>query len=335
MRYFITGGLGFIGTNFIKRLVKDDKNFIINVDYKSKFSMSNLKKNLNNYKFIKCDISKKKKIEQLIFQYKPNVIVNFAAESHVDRSISSPNKFIVSNILGTYSLIEASKKYLESRNNNDSFFKFIHISTDEVYGSLSKKGKAFDEKSNYKPNSPYSASKASSDFLVRSWFETYNLPAIITNCSNNYGPWQHPEKLIPKTIMNAIEQKNIPIYGKGENIRDWIFVDDHINAILLLIKKGKDGNKYNIGSYQEFTNIQIVNKICEYLDKVKPINKSYSSLIKFVSDRKGHDFRYAINSNKIEKECNFKSKYSFEKGLKITIDWYIKNFDYIKSLNKK
>ena len=226
------------------------------------------------------------------------------------------------------------KIFLKPKKKINSKFKFIHISTDEVYGSLNKNDKPFNEDSNYKPNSPYSASKASSDFIVRSWFETYKIPVIITNCSNNYGPWQHPEKLIPKTIINALDNKPIPIYGKGDNIRDWIYVDDHINAILLLTKKGKNGEKYNIGSNQEYTNIEIVEFICKYLDKIKPSNQSYLKLIKYVSDRKGHDFRYAINSSKIENSVQFKSKFSFDKGIKKTINWYIDNLDYVKSFVK-
>ena len=334
MKYLITGGLGFIGSNFINQIIGKKNIHILNIDYKSQFSMSVMTKDSANYKYIKCDISNTKLINNIVIDYKPNIILNFAAESHVDRSILTPYPFIKSNILGTYSLLEAAKNYLNLKASKDPNFRFIHISTDEVYGSLKKNEKPFHENSNYMPNSPYSASKASSDFLVRSWFETYNFPAIITNCSNNYGPWQHPEKLIPKTIINALENKPIPIYGTGKNIRDWIYVDDHIKAISLLIKKGKTGEKYNIGSKQEFTNIEIVKLICKKLDKIKPKNKSYFELIKFVEDRQGHDFRYAIDSKKIEKQLKFKSTTSLEKGIFKTIKWYINNFEYVKSFHK-
>ena len=334
MRYLITGGLGFIGTNFINKIIKNKKNIILNIDYNSKFSMSKNIKKTNNYEYINCNISNKKKIEQVINKFKPNIIVNFAAESHVDRSINNPNKFISSNILGSFNLLENSKKYYNEIKNRNFFFRFIHISTDEVYGSLKLKEKSFTENNKYNPNSPYAASKASSDFLVRSWYQTYKLPIIITNCSNNYGPWQHPEKLIPKTIINALEGKKIPIYGKGNNIRDWIFVDDHVDAIISIIKKGKIGQKYNIGANQEYSNLNIVKIICAHLDKIRPSEKNHYDLVEHVVDRKGHDFRYAINSNKIKREFNFKTKYNFKTGIKKTINWYVDNYDYIKSIIK-
>ena len=324
----VTGGLGFIGSNLIELLLKK-KFYVVNIDkitYSSNFyNIKEFIKN-KNYKFIKCDINDKK-IKKFFLKFKPLCIFNLAAETHVDRSIDDPSNFIKSNILGVYNLLESfreySKKYKKS--------KLIHISTDEVYGDVLK-GRS-DENYAYKPSSPYAASKASSDHLVYSYVRTYNLPAIVTNCSNNYGPKQHPEKLIPKLIYNILNNKPLPIYGKGKNSREWIYVMDHCNALFEVYKKGKIGEFYNIGSNKNFNNIEI----CKSLLKIsKKIIKNKSNIkINFVKDRPGHDLRYALNSNKIKKKLKWVPKTSFEKGLVQTFLWYLNNKNYYKSLSKK
>ena len=323
----VTGGLGFIGSNLIELLIK--KNFfVINVDkvsYSSNFYNHKEYKNSKKYKFIKCDI-KDKKFKNIIFKYKPTCIFNLAAETHVDRSIDNPKNFIQSNIVGVYNLLEYFKEY------SDKFkSKLIHISTDEVYGDILK-GRTT-EKYPYYPSSPYAASKAASDHLVSAYVRTYKIPAIITNCSNNYGPKQHPEKLIPKLIYNIINNKPLPIYGKGINSREWIYVKDHCEALFKVFKKGKVGQFYNIGSNKNLNNIQV----CKSLLKIskKLINLGNKVKINFVMDRPGHDIRYALNSNKIRKELNWKPKISFAKGIKLTFNWYNDNKKYYKTLSKK
>ena len=327
-KIIVTGGLGFIGSNLIDLLLK--KNFfVINIDkitYSSNFyNTKNFTKH-KNYKFIKCDINNKK-ILQILQKFKPSCLFNLAAETHVDRSIDDPSNFINSNINGVYNLLECFKKF----HLNYKKTRFIHISTDEVYGDVLK-GRS-DENYAYKPSSPYAASKASSDHLVYSYVRTYNLPAIVTNCSNNYGPKQHPEKLIPKLIYNILNNKPLPIYGKGKNSREWIYVMDHCNALFEVYKKGKIGEFYNIGSNKNFNNIEI----CKSLLKIsKKIIKNKSNIkINFVKDRPGHDLRYALNSNKIKKKLKWVPKTSFEKGLVQTFLWYLNNKNYYKSLSKK
>ena len=326
-KIIVTGGLGFIGSNLIDLLVK--KNFnVLNLDkvsYSSNFyNVKDLKIN-KNYKFIKCDISNKQKITKILKKEKPTAIFNLAAETHVDRSIDSPYPFIKNNIIGVFNLLEALKNYHKTNKN----FKFIHISTDEVYGALSLSEPAFTEKNQYLPNSPYSASKASSDHLVRCFNHTYSLPTLITNCSNNYGPHQHREKLIPKIIRNALELNEIPIFGKGEQIRDWLYVSDHVAAIIDVFEKGIIGETYNVGGGNEKNNIEVVNDVCGLLDELSPSKskkiRKYSQLIKFVTDRPGHDFRYAIDSSKIRKQLKWLQKENFESGIKKTIKWYLKN----------
>ena len=323
----VTGGLGFIGSNLIDLLIK--KNFfVINVDkvsYSSNFYNHREYKNSKKYKFIKCDI-KDKKFKNIMYKYKPICIFNLAAETHVDRSIDNPKNFIQSNIVGVYNLLEYFKEY------SDKFkSKLIHISTDEVYGDILK-GRTT-EKYPYYPSSPYAASKAASDHLVSAYVRTYKIPAIITNCSNNYGPKQHPEKLIPKLIYNIINNKPLPIYGKGINSREWIYVKDHCEALFKVFKKGKIGQFYNIGSNKNLNNIQV----CKSLLKIskKLINLGNKVKINFVMDRPGHDIRYALNSNKIRKELNWKPKISFAKGIKLTFNWYNDNKKYYKTLSKK
>ena len=327
-KIIITGGLGFIGSNLIELLLK--KNFfVINVDkitYSSNFYNTKEFTKNKNYRFIKCDIGNKK-IKDIFFKYKPSCIFNLAAETHVDRSIDNPSHFINSNINGVYNILECFKKYYEK---NDKT-KLIHISTDEVYGDILS-GRS-DESYPYKPSSPYAASKASSDHLVYSYVRTYNIPAIVTNCSNNYGPKQHPEKLIPKLIYNILNNKPLPIYGKGLNSREWIYVMDHCEALLEIYKKGKIGEFYNIGSNKNLNNIQI----CKSLLNISKhsINKKTNVKIKFVKDRPGHDLRYALNSNKIKRKLGWKPKTTFAIGIKKTFEWYLNNNNYFKSLSKK
>ena len=327
-KIIVTGGLGFIGSNLIEHLLKKNY-FVINVDkvtYSSNFYNTQEFTNNNRYKFIKCDINNKN-IKNVFYKFKPSCIFNLAAETHVDRSIDSPVDFINSNINGVYNILESFKEYYK-RNKKT---KFIHVSTDEVFGDILK-GRS-DENYPYKPSSPYAASKASSDHLVYSYVRTYNLPAIITNCSNNYGPKQHPEKLIPKLIYNILHNRALPIYGKGLNSREWIYVMDHCEALYEIYKKGKIGEFYNIGSNKNLNNIQI----CKSLLKIsKDFIKMKSNVkINFVSDRPGHDLRYALNSNKIKKEIKWKPKTSFLIGINKTFEWYFNNQNYYKSLAKK
>ncbi len=329
--YFITGGCGFIGSNFIHFLLENGlSNQIINLDkmtYAGNEDNLSSFQNYDNYHFIKGDICEKETVSGILKKYKPNVLVNFAAESHVDRSIDEPDMFVKTNVLGTLNLLSRSSEWLRKlSSNSNNKFKFIHISTDEVYGSLGIEGK-FIENSPYDPSSPYSASKASSDHLVRSWIRTYDFPAMITNCSNNYGPYQFPEKLIPLVIINCIKGREIPVYGNGMNVRDWLYVRDHCEAIQAVIEKGELGETYNIGGDNEITNIQIVNSICSILDRETPLKtgKSFSEQIVFVDDRPGHDFRYAIDATKIQKRLGWKPKESFQSGIKKTISWYLDN----------
>jgi len=320
-KILITGGLGFIGLNLVYDILKDKKVRLFNIDKESPYSNKIIINN-NKYKFIKLDITDKKKLYECIKNIKPDLVFHLAAESHVDRSIISSKEFIYSNIIGTFNLLEILN-HLKTKKKLNAKFRFIHVSTDEVYGSILK-GK-FTEKSNYKPNSPYSASKASSDLLVRSWFKTYNFPAIITNCSNNFGPYQNEEKFIPKVITNILSKKKIPIYGNGKNTRDWIYVDDHVSALKTIAIKGKIGETYNIGGQNILTNNKIVEMIFKIMKK-KHINFDPINLIEHVMDRKGHDFRYAISNKKINNKLNWYPKYIFKDSLEKTIDWYCKNF---------
>ena len=327
-KIIVTGGLGFIGSNLIELLLS--KNFyVINIDkvtYSSNFYNTKEFKKNKNYKFIKCDINNKK-IFDIFNKFKPVGIFNLAAETHVDRSIDDPSYFIKSNINGVYNILECFKKYY--KNNRKS--KLIHISTDEVFGDVLK-GRS-NEKYPYKPSSPYAASKASSDHLVYSYVRTYNLPAIITNCSNNYGPKQHPEKLIPKLIYNILNNRALPIYGKGLNSREWIYVMDHCDALYEIYKKGKIGEFYNIGSNKNLNNIQICKTLINITKNL--VGKKSKVKITFVKDRPGHDLRYALNSSKIKRKIKWKPKTSFAIGIKKTFEWYLNNKGYYKSLAKK
>ena len=339
-KILVTGGSGFIGSNFIHYLINNtDYQRIINLD---KLTYAGNNENLINiqqnirYKFIKGNICDRQCIKKIFQDYSPNKIVHFAAESHVDRSIDGPKDFINTNIVGTSILLEESLSYYNKlKKLSKSSFKFHHISTDEVFGSLGEKG-FFVEDSPYDPSSPYSASKASSDHLVRAWHRTFGLPVTISNCSNNYGPYQFPEKLIPLMIINCLSNKSLPVYGKGENIRDWLYVEDHCKAINLILQEGAIGDTYNIGGNNEISNLNIVESICTILDKLKPTNsgKSYNQMISFVKDRPGHDFRYAINTTKIKKDLNWEPKETFDSGLTKTIKWYLENENWWKKIQK-
>ena len=326
-KIIVTGGLGFIGSNLIELLLK--KNFyVINIDkgtYSSNFYNTKDFIKSKKYKFIKLDIANKK-IGKIFKRFKPSGIFNLAAETHVDRSIDSPGNFIQSNIVGVYNLLECFKIF--SRKNKS---KLIHISTDEVYGDVLK-GRT-DENHPYQPSSPYAASKAASDHLVSSYIRTYNLPAIVTNCSNNYGPKQHPEKLIPKLIYNIMNNRPLPIYGKGTNCREWIYVKDHCEALIKVFEKGKIGEFYNIGSNKNLNNLQVTKELLKNSKKIISLGKKVK--INFVKDRPGHDVRYALNSNKIKKKLKWRPKTNFSKGIQLTINWYFENKSYYKSLQKK
>jgi dTDP-glucose 4,6-dehydratase len=325
----VTGGAGFIGSNFILKWLRSSKENILNLDnlsYAANLRNLEVIESDPRYSFIKTDIQNQNEITEIIKEFKPRAILNFAAESHVDRSIEGPESFINTNILGTYSLLEASLNYWNELDESDKkIFRFFHISTDEVFGSLDLDEKKSTENSSYKPNSPYSASKAASDHLVRAWHHTFKLPTLVSNCTNNYGPHQHEEKLIPLVITKALKNENLPIYGDGKNIRDWLYVEDHCEAIMKILESGKPGETYNIGGNCEKSNLEVVDEICKILDFKNPKQNgsSYSEQIKFVKDRPGHDFRYSLNIAKIEKNLNWKPKESFASGLAKTVQWYL------------
>lgn len=329
-RIIVTGGAGFIGSALIRYLIRCTEIEVLNVDkltYAGNLTSLAECEGNDRYRFVKQDISNLEMIRLLVKEFKPDVIMNLAAESHVDRSIDAPDDFIKTNIVGTYILLKVAVDYWKGLDDEQrKNFRFHHISTDEVYGSLGPVG-FFEETTAYDPRSPYSSSKAASDHLVKAWFHTYGLPVIVTNCSNNYGPYHFPEKLIPLIILNALEEKALPIYGKGDNIRDWLYVDDHAKALLLAVKSGQPGETYNIGGSNERTNIQVVEKICEILDEKVPRanGASYKTLIKFVSDRAGHDKRYAIDAGKIKKELGWEPEENFESGIRKTVQWYLDN----------
>ena len=329
----ITGGAGFIGSNFIPYFLENNEDVnLVNLDLLTYAGdLDNLKEIENHprYTFILGDICERVLVEDLFKEYNFSGVIHFAAESHVDNSIKNPDAFVRTNVFGTFNLLDVAKNYwMESPNNFKKGFekaRFHHISTDEVYGTLGKTG-LFTEETSYAPNSPYSASKASSDFMVRSYFHTYGMNVITTNCSNNYGPKQHDEKLIPTIIRKAISGENIPIYGDGKNIRDWLYVLDHCKGIELVFKTGETGETYNIGGKNERDNLYIVDVICDILDKVVPKESSYKEQINFVTDRPGHDFRYAIDASKIENNLDWKAEENFESGIQKTIEWYLNKY---------
>lgn len=341
-RLLITGGAGFIGSALIRFIINNTNHEVINIDkltYAGNlFSLKQIDSS-SRYQFEKIDICDENKIRNVFNKYKPDIIIHLAAESHVDRSIHNPESFIRTNIFGTYILLEQSRKYWESLESyKKDKFRFHHVSTDEVYGDLKDTNNLFTETSPYAPSSPYSASKASSDHLVRAWSRTYKLPILITNCSNNYGPYQFPEKLIPNTILQALQGKNIPIYGDGKQVRDWLYVDDHAKGILDVALRADVGKTYNIGGHNEITNIKVVKTICKILDELKPIKDynvdKYEQLIMHVNDRAGHDNRYAIDASKIANELDWIPNETFNTGIRKTIEWYIKNIDWCYSILK-
>ena len=336
MKILVTGGCGFIGANFIIHAIKNAGHTVLNYDkltYAGNTDNLLTIKDNKNYKFIIGDICDFTAISDAIFSFKPDVIIHFAAESHVDRSIDSPLNFVETNIMGTATLLSSALKYFETKNKPD--FRLLHVSTDEVYGSLTMNG-YFTEKTPYDPSSPYSASKASSDHLSRAWHKTFGLPVIITNCSNNYGPFQFPEKLIPLVIANCFDEKPLPVYGKGLNIRDWLYVEDHCDALQAVLNNGVIGETYNIGGNNEISNIDIVKNICAVLDDIKPrkSEKSYDELITFVKDRPGHDLRYAIDASKIKNDLGWVPKETFSTGIQKTIKWYLENESWWRKIQK-
>ncbi len=333
----ITGGAGFIGSNFVRYIQKTEPLLkVTNLDLLTYAgSLENLKDlpNPENYSFIKGDIIDQMLVESLIRDRQIDTIIHFAAESHVDRSLQGPGAFIQTNIVGTFSLLEAARKVWLNENEGDKKqARFHHISTDEVYGTLSPDDPAFEETTPYAPNSPYAASKASSDHLVRSYAHSFGLPVTISNCSNNYGPFQFPEKLIPLMILNAFTGQPLPIYGDGKQIRDWLYVEDHCRAIWTIIQNGKEGESYNIGGENQPTNLEIVYTICEVLDELDEANKPHDQLIKYVTDRPGHDRRYAMNTTKIEQELEWEPQYNLRDGLRQTIEWYLGNLDWLNAI---
>jgi dTDP-glucose 4,6-dehydratase len=335
----VTGGAGFIGANFVLDWLKEpNAEGIINLDkltYAGNLAtLASLKKDPRHV-FVQGDIGNRTLVARLLNEYQPRAIVNFAAESHVDRSIHGPADFIDTNIVGTFNLLECAREYWHGlQNTQKGNFRFHHISTDEVYGTLSPMAPAFTETHPYEPNSPYSASKAASDHLVRAWFHTYGLPVVTTNCSNNYGPYHFPEKLIPLVILNAIKGKPLPIYGDGQQVRDWLYVGDHCSAIRAVLAKGVLGETYNIGGWNEKTNLSVVNTICQILDELKPRadGKSYAQQITFVKDRPGHDRRYAIDASKIERELGWRPAETFDTGIRKTIQWYLENPSWVEGV---
>lgn len=334
---FVTGGAGFIGSALVRFLINETDNQVVNFDkltYAGNLeSLRSIEAN-ERYHFVQGDICDKEKVAQVLEQYQPDYIMHLAAESHVDRSIDSPGEFIQTNVVGTYVLLEAARSYfVKLAEDRKHTFRFHHISTDEVYGDLGEEG-LFTEETAYDPSSPYSASKAASDHLVRAWHRTYQFPVVLTNCSNNYGPYHFPEKLIPLIILNALDGKALPIYGDGKQVRDWLYVDDHARALYKVVCEGKLGETYNIGGFNEKQNIEVVNTICNQLneliaDKPQGIN-SFNELITYVTDRPGHDVRYAIDAHKINKELGWYPQETFDSGIKKTIAWYLANLEWCK-----
>ncbi|MBX9598280.1 MAG: dTDP-glucose 4,6-dehydratase [Burkholderiales bacterium] len=328
----VTGGAGFIGSAVVRQLINHSDYHVVNIDKLTYAgNLESLKEISDNsrYSFEQVDIGDKENISRIFKLYQPVGILHLAAESHVDRSISGPGEFIMTNIVGSYNLLECAREYYNSLTDKTQF-KFVHISTDEVFGSLGDSG-YFREDTAYDPRSPYSASKASSDLLVRAWYHTYDLPVVITNCTNNYGPYHFPEKLIPLVINNALQGKALPIYGKGDNIRDWLYVDDHAKGIILAFEKGQLGESYCIGGHNERTNLEVVQTICRLLDELQPRNdgQSYLEQISYVSDRAGHDYRYAMDPTKIQSELGWQPEENFDTGIQKTIQWYLDNQQWV------
>ena len=335
MTIIVTGAAGFIGSNFVLNWLKHQDEKVIALDKLTYAgNLENLKsvETNKNYEFVHGDIGDSKLVSELLQIHQPRAIINFAAESHVDRSIVGPDEFMLTNIMGTYRMLNAVRLFYDELGDKDQKkFRFLHVSTDEVYGSLSATDPAFNETNKYEPNSPYSASKASSDHLVRAWHHTYGLPVLTTNCSNNYGPYHFPEKLIPLCILKALQGENLPIYGDGQQVRDWLYVVDHCKGIETVLDKGVIGETYNIGGCNEKTNLEVVHTLCDLLDELKPREdgQSYKNQITFVKDRPGHDRRYAIDATKIAGELSWKPEETFETGIRKTVQWYLDNKDWV------
>ena len=332
--YIVTGGAGFIGSAVVRMIIESSDDTVVNVDkltYAGNLdSLQSVAEN-PRYHFVQADICDSQMMTEVFSTHQPDAIMHLAAESHVDRSIDGPGDFIQTNIIGTYNLLEVARVYWNGlQGDKKDAFRFHHVSTDEVYGSLGDEG-MFQETTPYDPSSPYSASKASSDHLVRAWYRTYGLPVVLTNCSNNYGPYQYPEKLIPLMLQKARSGEALPVYGTGENIRDWLYVDDHARALLLVMKKGKKGETYNIGGHNEVTNIDVVRTLCAILDDREPAKdgRPYAERISFVADRPGHDMRYAIDASKIQRDLGWTPEETFETGLAKTVDWYLGNQQWV------
>lgn len=345
MKVLVTGGAGFIGSAVVRHIINNTSDQVVNVDkltYAGNLANLHEAEKSDRYSFEKIDICDLHKLEQVFDEHQPDLVMHLAAETHVDRSIDGPAEFIQTNVVGTLTLLEVARKYWQILpQNKKKSFRFHHISTDEVYGDLEYTGSLFTETTPYSPSSPYSASKAASDHLVRAWNRTYDLPVIVTNCSNNYGPYHFPEKLIPLMILNALEGKPLPVYGKGHQIRDWLYVEDHACALYKVITQGNVGETYNIGGHNEKQNIEVVNTICDLLEELIPHSPyarsvanpdGFKSLISFVQDRPGHDVRYAIDATKIQKELGWTPEETFTTGLRKTIKWYLSNLDWCKSV---
>lgn len=337
MTIIVTGGAGFIGSNFVQRWLSHRDEPVVVLD---KLTYAGNQENLSNlsgnplFKFVVGDIADTIIFSKLLNEHQPRAILNFAAETHVDRSIRGPEEFVRTNVLGTFQMLESAKNYWDCiPGEKKTSFRFLHISTDEVYGTLSPDSAAFTESSKYEPNSPYAASKAASDHFVRTYFKTYGFPTLTTNCSNNYGPFQYPEKLIPLIICNAINCKPLPIYGDGQHIRDWLYVEDHCDGIECVLDNADPGTVYNIGGDSEQTNLDVVRKICAILDRLRPMAEPYESLITFVKDRPGHDLRYAINAEKMKQHFSWAPVESFDSGLRKTVEWYLDNEEWISNVS--
>jgi len=338
MNIIVTGGAGFIGSALVRMIINETNHTVLNIDkltYAGHLESLVSIESSERYTFEKVDICDAESINRIFNEFKPDAIMHLAAESHVDRSIDGSAEFIRTNVNGTHTLLEEAKNYWQRLSNKKKEeFRFLHVSTDEVYGTLGKDG-FFTEETPYDPRSPYSSSKASSDHLVRAWFHTYGLPTLITNCSNNYGPYQFPEKLIPIVILKALHGEDIPVYGTGDNVRDWLYVDDHARALLKVAEEGVPGETYNVGGHNEKQNIDVVVTICDILDELATKDSKYKEQILFVTDRPGHDFRYAIDASKIENELGWIPKESFESGIKKTIQWYLGNMDWVEAVMDK
>jgi dTDP-glucose 4,6-dehydratase len=331
MRVAVTGGAGFIGSAVCRKLIRDFGASVVNIDkltYAANLRSLDSVADDPRYAFKRADICDRAAIESVLSEFQPTAVLHLAAESHVDRSITGSAAFIDTNVNGTYQLLEATRHYFQRLTPQlQSQFRLVHVSTDEVYGTLGAEG-LFREDTPYQPSSPYSASKAASDHLAHAWFKTYGLPVIVSNCSNNYGPFQFPEKLIPLTVLNALENKPLPVYGNGMNVRDWLYVDDHVDGLIALLTHGRPGEKYNFGGDSERANLRVVELICDVLDRIVPVGQARRALITFVPDRPGHDLRYAIDASKARRELGWKPQQSFETGIEKTIRWYLENPDW-------